>query len=212
MSNYSNPNEVCKVKHILSLAQSINDKIDGVTITPTIKVAPTLTIGSWAKADTIYSAAITYNGDGTLSTSTGTISGSTLTVNDDDGAFSGTLTATAGSSYAATTLIFSHDTEDVPTGGTPASATKTEPTLTVGTTENIGFSYQYNGDGDVYVYCNGYVMSINRTNKRCSIVPDTNPWTSPPEYSGTLYAAEGTSYAAKSVSFNYVSAATSPAD
>lgn len=207
-----NPNEVAKVKHLLSLAQSINDKIDGVTVTPVVKSTPTLSISSWSKADTVYSAAITYNGDGTLSTSLGSISGNTLTVTDDDGTFSGTLTATAGTSYAATTLSFSHDTEE------PAGQ-KLTPMLDIGSffeqIDQNGFKFMtstitYTGDGELYLNIDHIDDEDLDTGQPhpCGFIYDYTLYIlydssleSPPPCSVTIYASEGENYAARSATF-----------
>ena len=82
---------------------------------------------------------------------------------------------------------------------TETTTAKTEPTLTVGTTSLTGFSYTYNGDGDVYVYAEGGTgYSIDRTQKTVTITGAN----SGQGYTGTLYATEGENYAAKSVTFS----------
>lgn len=112
------------------------------------KTVPTLTLGGWSSADSIYSAALTYNGDGNLSTSTGTISNGTLTVNDADGNFSGTVSAAEGTNYAPASLVFNYNSSS-----TPAPAGKTEGVITcdnnfVSTNETTAtVNVSYNGDG-----------------------------------------------------------------
>ncbi len=104
------------------------------------KTQPTLSLGVWTKSGTTYSATITYNGDGTLSSTLGTISGTTLSITDADGIFSGVISASEGTTYAAGKLAFSYNTEEVQTG-------KTEGLFTYD-----GGDLTYNGDGQVYVY------------------------------------------------------------
>ena len=77
-----------------------------------------MNLGGWSSADSIYFAAVNYNGDGILSTNTGTISNGALTVNDADGVFSGTISAAEGSNYAASSLVFYYTASL-----TPATAT-----------------------------------------------------------------------------------------
>lgn len=64
----ANENDVVRLKHLVSLASALDND----------KQAPVLSLGSWSSADSLYSAAITYTGDGTLKTTNGTISGNTL--------------------------------------------------------------------------------------------------------------------------------------
>ena len=71
------------------------------------KQQPVLSLGSWSAADSIYSAPVSYDGDGTLSVNVGSISNGVLTVNDDDGTFNGVITASGGESYAPAQLNFS---------------------------------------------------------------------------------------------------------
>lgn len=107
-----------KIESEYVMASSVNMTIDDVTdvmssatlgggSTVVTKTTPTLSLGSWTTSGTTYSAAITYNGDGTLSTSTGTITGGTLTVNDADGSFAGTISASEGINYGAIEKRFS---------------------------------------------------------------------------------------------------------
>ena len=94
------------------------------------------------------------------------------------------------------------DTESIPSGG---SSAKTDPTLTAGSklSSDTGFNYTYNGDGDVYAYVNeDYAVLVNRTSKTVTVA-DIIGHTGIVEYTGTLYATEGASYAAKSVTFSY---------
>ena len=104
------------------------------------KLEPTLSLGSWTKNGSDYSATITYNGDGILTSSPGDISNNTVTVTDTDGTFAGVISASEGSNYAAAKLAFYHNVE----GGGSAKAeglfTYDNPLL------------EYNGDGIVYRY------------------------------------------------------------
>ena len=76
------------------------------------KATPVLAINEWSKNNSTYSASLSYSGDGVLSTNIGSISGTTLTISDDDGIFSGVLSATAGTSFAATSLNFFYFTAE----------------------------------------------------------------------------------------------------
>lgn len=98
------------------------DNFDGASVTSyrtkgevifTDKPTPNLSIGSWSAVDTVYSAPITYDGDGTLSVNVGSISNGSLIVADEDGIFSGVLTASAGESYAATNLNFTYSSNEI---------------------------------------------------------------------------------------------------
>ena len=69
--------------------------------------------------------------------------------------------------------------------------------MTVSTTWQEGFTYSYNGDGQIYVRTdNAYAKIADSTHVSITGVINL-------AYSGTLYASEGTNYAAKSVSFSY---------
>lgn len=91
--------------------------IAGDTVTVTVeaepKDIPSLTLGGWSIADSIYSAVVSYSGDGELSANVGSISNGTLTVEDADGTFNGVITAAEGASSAATKLYFDFDTNTV---------------------------------------------------------------------------------------------------
>ena len=95
---------------------------NSTSIIVTGKQPPQLSIGSWSYAGDIYnsgnsakvySAPVIYNGDGTLSTDTGTISNGVLTVHDTDGIFEGVISAAPGNEYAASSLYFNHDLDPV---------------------------------------------------------------------------------------------------
>ena len=78
------------------------------------KPAPNLTLSEWNKANDVYTATISYDGDGDLSTSEGAIVGGTmLTITDGDGNFNGIITASEGETFAAAVLVFNHRTEEI---------------------------------------------------------------------------------------------------
>ena len=163
-------------------------------------VAPTLSLSEFTKDGTTYTATITYNGDGTLSTTLGTINNKILTVTDADGAFSGTLSASATSRYLAASLPFSHEAEP-----------KLIPTLAIGKWEIFGtgassITYTapitYDGDGTLST-------SLGEITSR-----DGGVWllvnSESETFSGTLSATEGERYQAASITF--VHSATSDGD
>ena len=88
-----------------ALTKAIKAKIEH-----TPKAIPNLSIGSWSVADSIYSAAISYDGDGALSVNVGSISNGVLTVNDDDGTFNGILSASEGDTAAPAATNFYFNT------------------------------------------------------------------------------------------------------
>ena len=96
------------------------------------KPQPVISLGVWNKSGTTYTATISYNGDGTLSSTLGTISGSTLSITDADGIFSGIIMATETDTYAASSLSFTYNTEET-SGG---SDDRYQPTIS-----NISFNY-----------------------------------------------------------------------
>ena len=126
---------VVRLKHLQALAQTVADEIADITlqgggsaanlpynadfalyvpndtsIIVTGKQQPVLSLGSWSVADSIYSAAITYDGDGELSVNVGSISDGVLTVADDDGIFNGILSASEGDTAAPAALNFNFNT------------------------------------------------------------------------------------------------------
>ena len=124
-NGFSIPNgdNVVRLKHLVSLASAIADEsLDSST------QQPVLSLGSWSAADSIYSAEIFYNGDGTLSTDIGSISNGVLTVEDVDGNFSGVLTATSTlnfsliSSFLIKSFTISPGTLSVTAGNAPVTA------------------------------------------------------------------------------------------
>ena len=70
---------------------------------------------------------------------------------------------------------------------------KTEPTLTVDSSGNI----TYDGDGDLYVSISG--GNFGRISDNTISAKSDSGWLN--SFSGTVYASEGETYAAKSVSF-----------
>ena len=98
--SFPNGDNVVRLKHLVSLASAIADEsLDSST------QQPVLSLGSWSAADSIYSAEIFYNGDGTLSTDIGSISNGFLYVEDADGCFSGVLTATTNFNFNLNTPV-----------------------------------------------------------------------------------------------------------
>ena len=113
-NGFSIPNgdNVVRLKHLVSLASAIADEsLDSST------QQPVLSLGSWSATDSIYSAEIFYNGDGTLSTDIGSISNGVLTVEDVDGTFSGVITASGGESFAPVVASFTYNTDYVTISG-----------------------------------------------------------------------------------------------
>lgn len=128
----ANENDVVRLKHLNSLTSvvhnitlhsggaSLPDNADFALYVPndtsiiiTGKQVPVLSLGSWSAVDTVYSAPITYTGDGTLSTDIGTISNDILTVADEDGNFSGVISASAGNDFASSSLHFCRDIDTI---------------------------------------------------------------------------------------------------
>ncbi len=146
----ANENDVVRLKHLNSLAsvvhditlhsggdsQALPDNADFALYVPndtsiiiTGKQSPVLSLGSWSSADSVYSAAITYTGDGTLSTDIGTIANDILTVEDVDGNFNGIISASSGYDYAATKINFNYMTDTVTVEAEPVTVTvQAEPT------------------------------------------------------------------------------------
>lgn len=98
-----NGDNAVRLKHLVSLATALDND----------KQAPVLSLGSWSSADTVYSAPITYTGDGTLSTDIGTIANDILTVADEDGTFNGVISASAGNDFASSSLHFCRDIDTI---------------------------------------------------------------------------------------------------
>lgn len=96
-----NGDDAVRLKHLVSLASALD------------KQAPVLSLGSWSAVDSVYSAPITYTGDGTLSTDIGTISNDILTVEDADGNFNGVISAAGGNDFADSSLAFNFTTDTI---------------------------------------------------------------------------------------------------
>lgn len=166
------------------------------------KRTPTLSLGTWSVSGTTYSTTISYNGDGALSSSIGTISGNTLSVTSANGVFSGTITATAGNSYQSTTLNFNYSTS----GDSP----KTAPTLEIepfGEGDNVTV-ITYNGDG--VLYCNtdtpffgAMIEDTSSSEYNLYVYRSENAETTETSCTVTVYATEGTNYAAKTATVEY---------
>lgn len=147
------------------------DLSGGATTTVTVvKPSPTFTLGAWSKNDSVYSAAITYNGDGTLSADTGSINNGTLNVNDVDGTFSGNITASEGAAYAPAVVNFNYCTEFVTVTPTvPAAEQYLDIRLALPATsleKLCGHVWASNGnltiqDGKLYFDGNGSYLSLN---------------------------------------------------
>ena len=88
-----------------SVSQFYNDLIAPV---PIPKAPATLTVSKFTKNGNNYTAFVTYNGDGTLTPSIGVLNGNILTVVDPNGQFSGSIAASEGLNYLATTCSFNH--------------------------------------------------------------------------------------------------------
>lgn len=130
-----NGDNAVRLKHLVSLATALDND----------KQTPVLSLGSWSAVDTVYSAPITYTGDGTLSTDIGTIANDILTVEDVDGNFSGVISATGGDDFNDTFLAFNFQTNDIAIDSTISAvsitsfnATSDAITLTGGNTDSIG--------------------------------------------------------------------------
>lgn len=126
-----------------------------VTVQAEPKTNPTFSLGKWAGSNNTYSAVVSYNGDGVLTANTGTLSGSTITVSDEDGNFSGVISAAEGTNFAPANLAFTHSKETV--GG---GSGKLVPILSVEDNEDYTGTITYNGDGTLTAYC-GYSAGGN---------------------------------------------------
>lgn len=91
------------------LSKAINKKIEnagGISTIIISKYAPSLELEGWEATSTVYSTNYTYDGDGTLTTSIGSLSNGVLTVEDSDGVFTGSITASEGNKYAGAVWEF----------------------------------------------------------------------------------------------------------
>lgn len=142
-----------------------------VTVQADPKTNPTFSLGEWAGSNNTYSAVVSYNGDGVLSANTGTLSGSTITVSDDDGNFNGVISAAEGTNFAPANLAFTHSKETVgggsgkrvPTFALHSKADFSDNPMPYGDTFgtngwnlNLTFYINYDGDGQLdVIYTNG---------------------------------------------------------
>ena len=126
---------------------TVTVEAEPVTVQADPKTIPAFNLGEWSASGNNYSAVISYGGDGTLTTNTGTISGSTITVEDADGSFAGTISASEGTNYAPAKLPFKYTTNTV---GVPATV-KIAPTLALSEWNHNGTTHTatitYDGDG-----------------------------------------------------------------
>ena len=187
---------------ISSTLNSIESKIDSISGGSShAKSTPSLSLGAWTKSGSTFSATISYDGDGVLSSSLGSISGSTLTISDQDGSFNGTISASEGNSFAPASLYFSYSTVS---SSPPAKAT---PSLSIDTTD-IGNGcdgiISYNGDGHVYANTDNPYFGISIDDNYCVYLhraPNAEEYTScNTSCNVTFYASEGTNYSAASIS------------
>lgn len=74
--------------------------------TPIVKQTPTLSISEFTKDGTTYTATITYNGDGQLTTNLGSIDDVTLIVENEADFFEGTLSASETDNFTAASINF----------------------------------------------------------------------------------------------------------
>ena len=98
-----------------SVSQFYNDLTQIIT-----KQNPTLTISPFNKNGDNYTALITYNGDGILTSSIGVINGNILSVTSMNGEFNGEIKASEGLNYYATALPFYYTSPIVDTNGNSA--------------------------------------------------------------------------------------------
>lgn len=213
---------VIRLKNIKSLAQIIADEIaditlqggdsaviphdadfalyvpDSTSIIVTGKQQPALSLGGWSIADTVYTAAISYDGDGTLSTDVGTITNGTLTVNDADGSFAGVISASSGNHFAASKLYFDFDATTIAGESvtvTVAADPKPVPSLSIGGWSVADTVYSavvsYSGDGALSVN-NGTITNGTLT------VSDADG-----TFNGVISAAEGTNFAPAKLYFDF---------
>jgi len=171
---------------------------DSTSIIVTGKQQPALSLGGWSIADTVYTAAISYDGDGTLSTDVGTITNGTLTVNDADGTFSGVISASSGNHFAASKLYFDFDATTIAGESvtvTVAADPKPVPALSIGGWSVADTVYSavvsYSGDGALSVN-NGTITNGTLT------VSDADG-----TFNGVITAAEGTNFAPAKLYFDF---------
>lgn len=123
--SFPNGDNVVRLKHLVSLASAIADD------SPSQQHA--LSLGSWSAVDTVYSAPIIYNGDGTLSTDIGSISNGVLTVADEDGYFNGTITLTNSLNFSGPTPAFINSISVTPNELTVSAAAPSTAEISITT-------------------------------------------------------------------------------
>ena len=89
--------------------QSVSQFYNDFFAVPSEKVTPILNVSPFTKNGNTYTASITYNGDGMLTTNVGFINGNVLSVTSANENFNGVITASEGSNYLATSIPFRHD-------------------------------------------------------------------------------------------------------
>ena len=181
---------------------TIEHKIDSISGTSSSsKAFPTLSLSSWTKSGSTFSATISYDGDGSLSTSLGSISGTTLTVSDQDGSFNGTISASEGNTSAPVSLHFSYNTS---IASTPVKAT---PSLSLSADSNPTTIF-YDGDGLLFAntdnpYFGVHIEQIDATEGIYDIYPVRHDIAESEDinsYNVTIFASEGANYCAASIS------------
>lgn len=155
-----------------ALTKAIKAKIANST-----KPTPNLSIGGWSAVDTVYTVPITYDGDGALSVNVGSISNGSLIVADEDGIFSGVLSATAGDSFAPAKLYFNFDTDTVTVQGGGGSSSIPDSIVTalgsqfVPTVDNATDFISY-ADGNIQFFDNRLNQFFNAKNDYLVLLDD----------------------------------------
>ena len=104
------------------------------------------------------------------------------------------VNALSDHTYIESNLI---DKTNVDTEERPGGSDKTEPSLSVASNGAV----TYNGDGTLYV-TNGDVNNIFLNIYNNVITAKNAAGNTPTSFTGTIYASEGTNYAAKSAEFS----------
>lgn len=153
--------------------------LDDSTPEPVVKQTPTLTLSEFTKDGTTYTATITYNGDGELTTTTGSIDDVTLIVEATE-TFSGTLSAPETDNFLAASVEFRY-------------VIKQTPTLSVSdfTVSNGNFvaAITYDGDGTLST-------NLGTISNRKLYIPDSGD-----NFNGTVTASETDNFLAASADF-----------
>ena len=187
---------VVRLKHLQALAQTVANEIADITlqgggsaanlpynadfalyvpndtsIIVTGKQQPVLSLGSWRVADSIYSAAITYNGDGTISSDIGTISNGFLNVADNNGIFNGVISASAGNDFAASKLAFSYNNVSGQGGSIPNSIITALGSQFVPTVDNTSDFLDYS-DANIQFFDNRLKQFFDAKNDYLLLLDD----------------------------------------